>query len=83
MNLLDAVRRARVDWEEGLEDLAHADEYAIAQSIRNSIRLPDGPNDHGPWVLIDYGDDLTEAYRTVLRATDQEVEGLRKQTEKS
>jgi hypothetical protein len=90
MELYDALRIARRDWDASVDNHL-ADDYTAALEMRNVLSL-DSPPPVGAATLIDYSIEESDptlraelaleyaAYRTVLLASDEEVEGLRKQT---
>lgn len=90
MELHDALPIARRDWDASVDNHL-VDDYTAALEMRNVLSLTQ-PAPIGAATLIDYSTEETDptlraelaleyaAYRTILLASDEEVEGLRKQT---
>lgn len=76
--LLEAVRLARLDWDQGLDDERANTEHQAALSIRASLFMPRTEAERNwTWAWQDHGDAQSAAYRLVLEATDAEIDALR------
>lgn len=80
MRLRDDVGLAREDWDQGDPEALSLSTYEAARSIRDSLGLPQYAGDTRPWTWVDHGTAESAAYRRILEATAEEVEGLRRQT---